>query len=411
MSVICNIRIALAGTAIVFLVSWSAPLLDGQTAGGSGGSAARSGAAGSRVPAAARRGAQPRIPAQPVIVVVGSVVMDDGSPAPATTAIERVCFGRTRKEARVDASGAFGFRVGGNNVVVEDATESARPDQSGSGSSQFSGGSTRSDPSLWAGITGCELRAALPGHRSSVIYLKGAESIGQIDVGTLVLQPLSKVTGTTVSLTTLKAPKAAKKAYERAEKELRQDNPDRAEKHLQEAVAAFPRFAEAWYALGLIHEQRRRVEDARGMFVRAIEADDKFVSPYVELARLAGAERKWQEVADLTDRALALNPLDIPEGLYFNALANYNLLRPEAAEQSARKAQRLDTQHRYPNAHLLLAQILGQRQDHAGEAEQLRSFLQYAPSSPSAAGARERLEELDRTAGPLARKEPERDRP
>jgi len=124
----------------------------------------------------------------------------------------------------------------------------------------------------------------------------------------------------------MQAPKAAQKAFERAGDELRQNKPDHAEKHLQAAVAVFPKFAEAWYALGLIHEQRRRVDDARSMFSRAIDADDKFVSPYVELARLAGVERKWQEVVDLTNRALALNPLDIPEGFYFNALANFNLL-------------------------------------------------------------------------------------
>jgi tetratricopeptide (TPR) repeat protein len=394
------VRGSITGIAMSLLLSCPVQELNGQTP------SAKQGASGNRLPAAPRRGAQSGIPVQSAIVVVGNVVMDDGGPAPTSTVVERVCFGRSRKEANVGADGSFGFRVGANNVVVGDATDSARPDPSGSGSSQFSGGSMRADPSPWAGITGCELRAVLSGYRSSVIYLKGGETVGQVNVGTMVLQPQSRITGTTVSLTTLQAPKAAKKEFEQAEKELRQNRIDQAEKRLQAAVAGFPRFAEAWFALGLIHEQHHRVDDARSMFGRALEADGKFVSPYVELARLAGVERKWQEVVDLTDRALALNPLDIPEALYFNALANFNLFRLEAAELSATKAQRLDTQHKYPNSYLLLAEILRLRQDHAGEAEQLRSFLLYAPLAAAADGARARLEELERVAGPLARREP-----
>jgi hypothetical protein len=391
---------SITGFAVILLLSCPGSQLTGQTPG------AKPGTSGSRLPTASRRGAQTAVPAQSTIVVAGSVVMDDGSPVPTTTSIERVCFGRSRKEANVAVDGSFGFRLGANNAVVGDATDPARPDQSGSGSSQLSASWTRADPSPWAGITGCELRAVLSGHRSSVIYLKGGETVGQVNVGTIVLHPQSRITGTTVSVTTLRAPKAAKKEYERAEREIRQDRVEQAEKHLRAAVAAFHDYAEAWFALGLIYERRLRVDEAHRMFNRALEADEKFVSPYIELARLAGVERKWQEVADLTDRVLTLNPLDIPEGFYFSALANFNLGRPEAAELSARKAQRLDSQHRYPNSHLLLAEILRQRQDYVGEAEQLRSYLQYAPTAAAADGARARLAELDRAAGPLTRKEP-----
>ena len=395
------IRSTLGAVAVLLLMSLSDQRVGAQTSG-----TTRGGAPTGRPAGASRRGPQTRQAGTQAITIAGTVVMHDGSGVPPTTIIERVCFGRVRKEARVDAAGAFAFRVGGSDLQVAETTDQVRPDPSGFGASPPSSLGLGSDPSQWAGVTGCELRASLAGYRSSVVYLKGGETVGQMNVGSIVLQPMSRLTGSTVSLTTLQAPKEARRAFERAEKELREGRAEKGEKYLKTAVALFPRFAEAWFDLGLIYEQQRRVGDARDMFSRALEADGKFVSPYVELARLAGTERKWEEVVDLTDRALALNSLDIPEAYYFNALANYSLQRIDAAELSARRAQRIDSQHKFPNSHLLLAEILKERQDAAGEAEQLRSFLQYAPSSPSAAAVRSRLDQLAGASAAIARREP-----
>jgi tetratricopeptide (TPR) repeat protein len=106
---------------------------------------------------------------------------------------------------------------------------------------------------------------------------------------------------------------AAKKAMERSGKALQKRRSRRLRKNLQAAVEIYPAYATAWFTLGRIYQQQRRAEDARLAFSKAVEADANYVLPYVELARLAALERKWEEVADLTDRAIALNPLDIPE--------------------------------------------------------------------------------------------------
>jgi hypothetical protein len=77
----------------------------------------------------------------------------------------------------------------------------------------------------------------------------------------------------------------------------------------------------------------------------------------------------------------------------------------DAAERSARKAQRLDSLHRLPLGHLILASILRQKQDLAGEAEQLRFYLKYAPQSTNAGQVQARLAELEKVVDPLAAKE------
>ncbi len=67
---------------------------------------------------------------------------------------------------------------------------------------------------------GCEVRARLAGYRSTPVMFDSGSSVGQIDVGTIVLYPLSKVRGTTVSATDMAAPKPARKAFERFERHL-----------------------------------------------------------------------------------------------------------------------------------------------------------------------------------------------
>jgi len=223
-----------------------------------------------------------------------------------------------------------------------------------------------------------------------------------MDVGTIVLHPISKVTGTTVSATNMRAPKDAKKAMERGDKALRKQKLEEAEKNLQTAVEIYPAYASAWFTLGRVYQEQQRTADARLAFSKAIEADGNFVSPYVELARIAAADKKWEEVASLTDRAMALDPLDFPDGFFLNSLANFNLRNLNAAERSARRAQRLDSLHKFPLGHLILASILQQKQDFTGEAEQLRFYLKYAPQATNAGQVRTRLLELEKVNGTIA---------
>jgi tetratricopeptide (TPR) repeat protein len=311
----------------------------------------------------------------------------------------------------VDLGGYFSFQVGDNNRMsnlLPDASDESMGGSSLFGRSMQSPGSF-SGPDLnpAIGLIGCELRAALGGYRSSTVILGSDTSVGQVDVGTILLQPIARVPGTLTSATNLGAPKAARKALDRAQKAFQKNKLEDAEKNLKAAVEIYPKYAAAWLGLGQVYGRTQRMAEAREAFTNAISADDKFVRPYIELARLAAMEKKWREVADATDRALSLDPLDFPEGFFFNALAHYQLNERDAAERSARKALRLDSQHRIVQAHLLLANILEQKKDFEGAMEQLRLCLEFAPKAPFADSARARLEELERTSKAVASKQPE----
>jgi tetratricopeptide (TPR) repeat protein len=329
----------------------------------------------------------------PSIYMFGTVVMGDGNTLPTGVVIQRSCGGRRTKEANVSSNGSFGFQLGANNNVIPDAGST------GPGI-QWDYPMTRSSITwnLSQAVNGCELAALAGGYRSSTILMSSAisQEPGYINVGTIFLYPAEKVQGTLVSVTNLAAPGGAKKALARAETAIRKNKIDEAEKQLREALALYPNYAAAWLRLGQLYEQSRRVDDARNALMKAMQADVHYMGPYIELARLAAMESRWQEAADLSGHALELDPIDFPEGYYFNAVANYNLNNLDAAETSARRLERIDSMHQIPQTYLVLANILDRKKDFAGEVEELQNYLKCAPQAANAGAVRSRLQNVER---------------
>ncbi len=344
------------------------------------------------------------------IFLSGKVMLSDGTPPPDSVVIERVCNGVPRPEAYTDSKGHFSIQLGMNSTVMADASVSSTADSPFDGpmsTGQRTGGF--GFPGQGRGLTeqqlmGCELRASLAGFRSESVMLAGRRMMDNPDVGVIILHRLANVEGTTISITSLNAPKDAKKAYEKGRDELKKKKLANAQKELQKAVTAYPKYAAAWYELGRVHEAQNNAEEARKCYAASLEADGKYLHPYMQLAGLAARDRKWQEVADTTDRLIRLDPVDFPQAYFYNSVANYNLGKVEAAEKSAREAQKLDTAHRFPKVNHLLGIILADRREYGAAAENLRNYLKFAPNATDAETVRGQLSELEKLAG--ARQQP-----
>ena len=375
--------------AILLVVGWAGLLHAGQGGGSRGSTANPSRPAVS----SGRRDIA-------VLIITGAVTLDDGAPAPAGARVECVCSARTKRYANVDSRGFFSIEIGGTtrySTLTPDSSDesTSTTDEPPNRAGRRFGLPTWVDTMPSAGVMGCELRATLDGFRSNTVTLQEAKHQGQFDVGIIVLYPLAKLRGTLVSMTSLQAPKEARKALERAQKALGKRDIEKAGKEVKIAIQAYPVYAEAWFALGEINELEGHMQDARAAYDKALAPDSNYVKPYVALARLAGREQHWTEVAEITDRALSLDPLDFPEAYYLNSMAYLNLKQLDAAERSARKVLRLDPLHRLPAAYLILADILEQKLDFAGSLEQLRTYLQILPNAPSADQVRERIKALE----------------
>jgi len=242
----------------------------------------------------------------------------------------------------------------------------------------------------------CELQASLVGYRSDSIDLSGRRFMDKPDVGTILLHRLAKVEGSTISAISLAAPKGARKAYEKGIAASRKKKWDEAQTHLEQAVALYPQYADAWYELGVALHEQGHLDQARNAYRQAQNADSKFLKPYRQMAVIAVREKKWEEVAQTTDRLLRLDPVDFPDAYFLSAVARFNLGDLDAAEKSARAGMKLDPNHRMPRFEHVLGLILANKRDYAGAAQLIRSYLQREPDGQDSAQVRSQLAEIDR---------------
>lgn len=248
-----------------------------------------------------------------VIMVTGKVVLENGQEPGQPIQIERICTGHPHPEGYSDPRGNFSVRLG-QEQEIPDASETA--DRSTVTASNPAGGVRESQLAM------CELRFVLAGYRTESMSLANRKYMDNPDVGTIVLHRLANVEGLTLSATSALAPKDAKKAYEHGVELGKKGKLADAMREFQKAVTTYPKYAAAWFNLGLVQELMNQMIEVRNDYAQAIAADSKYVPPYIRLFVLAFREKKWQECAFNSDKVLHLNPYDYPIAYYYNAVAN-----------------------------------------------------------------------------------------
>lgn len=322
------------------------------------------------------------------VFISGKVVLQSGGAAD-RIAIERVCNGIVRREGYTNSKGDFQFELG-RNSMERDASQADTDRMVVNKNARMApagGSEIRFDE--------CELRASLPGFMSSTVHMRVDNDIYQLDVGTIFLKKMGNVEGSTISLTTMAVPKDAREAFDRGRKAGSEKKFDEAVKELNKAVAIYPQYAVAWSLLGEIHRVQNQFEPAKKEYAQALASDPKFVSPYFGLAAMAVVENKWAEAARLTDQLIQLNSFAYPMAYFFNAAANLNLGNLDAAEQSARKFQQMDTAHTRPDIATLLANILAGKHQYAEAAQLYRDYLAARPGAPNAAAIKSEAQRLE----------------
>jgi len=326
------------------------------------------------------------------IYLYGRVLVDGLAPPDGLAAIESECGGTPRVEGYTDSRGRFSFRLDErNDDVTQDASVGAGPGIATPFSPAPSGGNAIGGrPRLYD----CEFRARLPGYESETITLAGRVS-DQTDM-VIFLHRLGPAEGVMVSVTSLAAPKDARKALREGREALAKGKRDEARKSLEKATSLYPKYALAWFELGELQLVQGDPRAARASFEAAIRAEPRFLPPYVALAVLQAAAQEWPQLEETTARAIALDPYGAPRMYFYSALAKYSQHDLNGAEKDVREAERLDKKRDIVGAWELLGSILTARRDFAGAAEQFRTYLALAPQASNATEIRARLDHMER---------------
>jgi hypothetical protein len=351
-------------------------------------------------------------PTQPredlVMFLRGRVATHDGTAVPHDVLVERICNNKTRQEVYVSPHGEFSMQLGSRaNSFPEASSDPISPNTAGSKNSEM--GIPRRE------LMNCELRASAAGFRPGLITLLDPDVVGGgIDAGVIVVQRVKKVEGMTVSAIPDKTPKSATKAYEKGLKAEKSGKLEDAHKQFETAVEIYPSSAKAWFRLGGVLQKQNQKDEARKAYTQATAVDSRFLPPYLVLASMAYETENWSEVLDLTGHILELDPLNHAAGTtyildldslnygdayFYNAMANYKLKKMDDAEKSGLKAEHFDLRTRFPELHLLMAEIFARKSYYGMAISELETYLELAPHAQDADQVREQLAKLEKVNG------------
>lgn len=335
--------------------------------------------------------------AEVVFVISGDVRLEDGTPPQDSAQITRVCDGRTFPGANTDTTGHFTFSVEAHNKTETADAGMAAAQTSEVGKALNQSATQYSNP-ITTALRGCELQAVLSGFRSENVRLSIHDTSDDGRVGTIVLHPLSRSGALTISATTAAAPAAARKAYDKGMESMVKKKWDVAESELTRAVTVYPKFAIAWYELGLVRQKRNVPAGALEAWKEAREQDPKYLKPYESLAAVADRQGDWTAAEQYSREWLQLDPEDFAAAYLINAVANANLNRVDVAEAAARDGLRIDKERRVPRLNYVLGLLLIDKHQYAESTKYLRAYLELAPNAHDAAAVREQVAKLDRQA-------------
>ncbi|MGD0870346.1 MAG: tetratricopeptide repeat protein [Bryobacteraceae bacterium] len=306
------------------------------------------------------------VAAPPPVRITGKIVLEDKSPPPAPVLIERVCQGMGHPEGITDAKGNIAVDLG-HDIIRDPYAIHIQP------------GVDLPPAEENRPFMDCAIRFSLPGYRTDMVSMSTATPVGHPYLGTIVLHFVGKVDGYLISPTSLDAPKDARKAFDKAQEVTRKNKQAEALQNYQKAVQIYPQYAAAWYELGRLQSAAHKVDDAKQSFNTAMKADPKYLSPYLQLSSLAESSENWPDLADVTGRLIALDPIDYPEAYFYGALSNYRTHKLDVAEKFARDGLKVDVDHHFPQTYQLLASILVARNQTAAAVEQLETYLKLFP--------------------------------
>ena len=144
---------------------------------------------------------------------------------------------------------------------------------------------------------------------------------------------LSSIRGATVSVMRLQVPDKARSEYDKACSDFRKKKFAEAEEHIRGAIEKYSNYVAAWVMMGEVLEAEQQVDKAHEACSHASAADPTYLPPYICLAELDARSGHWDELLNVTNSALGLNPVGDMYAYFYRATAFFNTHKLAEAER------------------------------------------------------------------------------
>lgn len=203
--------------------------------------------------------------------------------------------------------------------------------------------------------------------------------------------------GASVAVRDLNIPESASKQFDQATEAMNHQDWQKAVTHLNQAVALYPKYVEAYTNLGAAYEHLDDPVHEREALTQAIALDGQFAPALMNLGMLSLVEKKYPESEDELSRASAADATN-PQILMLLAQAQLLNKHFDQAVASTEKLHTLPHHEKYAKAHYIAARALAHENRPSDAADQLQEFLDEQPIGPMADAVRKELANLRRQA-------------
>lgn len=188
-------------------------------------------------------------------------------------------------------------------------------------------------------------------------------------------------------------PEPAQKEFKLGLKEMDKKRWEEAKDHFQKAIAAFPKYAEAFNNLALAEIQLKDGKDAVESYLSATQIDPTLQQANLYLGQFYYENKKYKEAEPYLLRSAADQPKNAQA---LTALANVQLQNGETdlALSNARKVSSLPDHKQFAISHLIVAQALTGKGKDDEIAMEYETYLKEAPDSPLAPRVKDELAKL-----------------
>lgn len=162
--------------------------------------------------------------------------------------------------------------------------------------------------------------------------------------------------------------------------------------HLQFAINEYPEFMLAYNEMGVQYLRLNELEKAEELFQAALKIKPDAFAPIMNRAIALVQMRRFEEAESLLRKASKMKESAV--GHYFLGLALANLGRFEEAEKELLSSVKLGGDE-MKEAHRYLAIIYSSRGDKKRAANELKTYLRLAPTTPDAEQLRSVIKQLE----------------